>query len=179
LIYLDAGYSYAFYDRSRGDLLIDSVEFRKELEQLTTQKSDPTTFVQELLQTALPGLERDLQEKVKDLQTMPAALRGAQETDPVSLAIKAGEQKYTDIRVPVLAIFAIPHDLGPNPGIDPAAWAAFEARDAVKVGAQADAFEKGIPSARVIRLPHADHYIFLSNEAEVLRAMIGFSASLR
>ena len=34
LIYLDAGYSYAYYDRTRGDLLIDSLELRKKLEQL-------------------------------------------------------------------------------------------------------------------------------------------------
>jgi len=34
LIYLDAGYSYAYYDRSRGDLNIDLVELQKKLEQL-------------------------------------------------------------------------------------------------------------------------------------------------
>jgi non-heme chloroperoxidase len=35
LIYLDAGYPYAFYDRSHGDMNIDSLELRKQLEQLT------------------------------------------------------------------------------------------------------------------------------------------------
>jgi non-heme chloroperoxidase len=34
LIYLDAGYGYAYYDRSRGDLLIDSLELQKKLGQL-------------------------------------------------------------------------------------------------------------------------------------------------
>ena len=34
LVYLDAGYPYAFYDRSHGDLTIDLVELRRELEQL-------------------------------------------------------------------------------------------------------------------------------------------------
>jgi hypothetical protein len=29
LIYLDAGYSYAYYNRSRGDLILDSLELRK------------------------------------------------------------------------------------------------------------------------------------------------------
>ena len=31
LIYLDAGYSYAYYDRARGDYLIDSLELQKKL----------------------------------------------------------------------------------------------------------------------------------------------------
>jgi len=37
-----------------------------------------------------------------------------------------------------------------------------------------DAFAAGIPSAKVIRLPNANHYVFRSNEAEVLRAMNDF-----
>ena len=32
----------------------------------------------------------------------------------------------------------------------------------------------GVPSAKVIRLPNADHYVFNFNEAEVLRAMNDF-----
>jgi pimeloyl-ACP methyl ester carboxylesterase len=65
-----------------------------------------------------------------------------------SEAIMAGLQKYTDIRVPALAIFAVP----------PAEL-------------QATAVEKGIPSARVVRLSGASHWIFLSNQADVLREM--------
>jgi hypothetical protein len=90
----------------------------------------------------------------------------------------AGAQKYTDIRVPVLAIFAVPHDLGRTLGGDPAARAALEARDAARTGAQADAFEKGVPSARVVRLPHADHFVFMSNEADLLHEMNAFLAKL-
>jgi hypothetical protein len=37
-----------------------------------------------------------------------------------------------------------------------------------------NAFAAGIPSAKVIRLPNANHYVFRSNEAEVLRAMNDF-----
>jgi hypothetical protein len=36
---------------------------------------------------------------------------------------------------------------------------------------QAKAFERGVPSARVVRLTHANHYVFKSNEAGVLREM--------
>jgi pimeloyl-ACP methyl ester carboxylesterase len=181
LIYLDAGYGYAFYDRSRGDLSTDSTELRKKLEQLASgTASDQTALIQELLQTTLPRLERNLQEKLKDLQATPKALLAAQASVPVPAAvqaIQAGGQKYTNIPVPILAIFARPHDLGPALDSGPAARAA-EARDEVKLGEQANAFEKGIPSARVVRLPHAHHYVFLSNEADVLREMNAFLASL-
>jgi non-heme chloroperoxidase len=44
--------------------------------------------------------------------------------------------------------------------------------------AQASAFEKGVPSARVVRLAHADPYVFRSNEADVLREMNAFINTL-
>jgi hypothetical protein len=55
---------------------------------------------------------------------------------------------------------------------------AAEARDEANTGAQAKAFESGVPSARVVRLPHANHYVFFSNEADVLREMNAFLGSL-
>ena len=81
--------------------------------------------------------------------------------------------------VPILAIYAVPHDLGPLAGNDPAARAAREAEDQELTGVQAAAFEKGVPSARVVRIPHADHYVFRSNEADVVREMNAFLASLK
>ena len=44
--------------------------------------------------------------------------------------------------------------------------------------AQAKAFEAGLPTARVVRVPRANHYVFLSNEADVLREMETFIGSL-
>ena len=44
--------------------------------------------------------------------------------------------------------------------------------------AQAKAFEAGVPSARVVRLPHARHEVFSSNEEDVLREMNAFIGSL-
>lgn len=46
-------------------------------------------------------------------------------------------------------------------------------------GRQSEAFEKGVPTARVVRLPNADHYIFRSNEADVMREMNAFLAGLK
>ena len=108
-----------------------------------------------------------------------AAAAGATAPMPATAqAILDGEQKYTDTHVPVLAIFAVPHLLRPAVASDPTERAAREARDTVIAGGQADAFEKGIPSARVVRLPHADHYVYESNEADMLREMNAFIASL-
>ena len=182
LIYLDAGYSYAYYDRSRGNLDIDLVELQKKLEKLQPGKGtqDPKALVHELLETTLPGFERDLQQRQKELQVMPPALLAQASTSmPVTFqAIQTGEQKYTNIPVPILAIYAVPHDLGPLPGVDATARAAFEASDEAETGAQAKAFESGVPSARVVRLPHANHYVFFSNETDVLREMNTFLGSL-
>jgi alpha-beta hydrolase superfamily lysophospholipase len=137
-------------------------------------------LVHELLEATIPGFERDLRERQKELQAMPAALL-AQASSGVSeaaRAIQTGEQKYTNIPVPILAIYAVPHDLGPVPGGDAAARAAFEANDEATTGAQAKAFESGVPSARVVRLPHANHFVFMSNEADVLREINAFLGSL-
>jgi pimeloyl-ACP methyl ester carboxylesterase len=183
LIYLDAAYSYAYYDRARGDLNLDLIEFQKKLEQLQPGKGpvDQGPLIQELLETSIPRFERELRETQKNLQAMPPAMLAAQESvhmSPASQAIIAGQQKYTSILVPILAIYAVPHDLGSEIGNDAAARATFEAYDEARTGAQAKAFENGIPSARVVRLPRANHYVFLSNEADVLREMNAFLASL-
>ena len=91
-------------------------------------------------------------------------------------AILDQQQKYADIRVPILAIYGDPHDLGTFKNADEREAA--EAGDMASVEAQAKAFEVGVPSVRVVRLPHANHYIFLSNEADVLQEMRTFISGL-
>ena len=179
LIYLEAGYSYAYYDRSRGDLGIDLTDLQKKLEQLQPGKGpqDPRHLIEELLATTLPGFERDLKEMQKNLPSASSAQPAPAEVPPITQAIMTGMQKYTDIRVPVLSIFAVPHATG-QPFKDDAARAAADAHDEAATGAQAKAFESGVPSARVVRLSHANHYLFLSNEADVLREMNDFLGGL-
>ena len=179
LIYLDAGYSYAYYDRSRGDLGIDLADLQKKLEQLQpgNRPQDPGTLIEELLATTLPAFERDLKEMQKNLPGARSAQPAPAQVAPITRAIMTGMQKYTDIRVPVLAIYAVPHATG-QPFKDDSARAAAEAQDEATTGAQAKAFESGVPSARVVRLPHANHYVFLSNEADVLREISAFLGNL-
>lgn len=100
----------------------------------------------------------------------------------VQQAITVGAQRYTDIRVPALAIFASPHDAGPwlteNPAHRTAAEA-FARFDEAMTERQALAFERGVPGARVVRLRGAHHYVFLSHESNVLKEVAAFLAMLR
>jgi non-heme chloroperoxidase len=142
LIYLDAGYSYAYYDRSRGDFGIDLTDLQKKLEQLQPGNGpqDPKQLIEELLATTLPGFERDLKERLKDSLETPAAQPAAGQLPPIPRAIMTGMQKYTVIPVPVLAIYAVPHATV-QPFKNDAARAAAEAKDEATTGAQAKAFE--------------------------------------
>ncbi|HEY6248338.1 MAG TPA: hypothetical protein VI685_00160, partial [Candidatus Angelobacter sp.] len=107
------------------------------------------------------------------LEYAPIITRKMQIPNPVR-AIIDGQEKYTKITVPVLAIYAIPHSGMPAMGRDAATVAAAEARDNAESEAQAKALEKGVPSAHVVRLPHANHFVFKSNESDVLREMNAF-----
>jgi non-heme chloroperoxidase len=77
----------------------------------------------------------------------------------------------------VLAIFAVPHNRGPMTG-DHVIWEAARAEVLARTSAQADSFQAGVPTAHVVRIPNASHFIFLSNEADVLREMNAFIAKL-
>jgi non-heme chloroperoxidase len=178
LIYMEAGFGFAFYDKARGDLRIDRLELEQKLKKLQPEigTEELKKLVGDLLQTDLPAFERSLRELQKDLAVMPQ--RGPQRPQtPIRQAIYAGVRKYTDIRLPVLAIFALPQGMSES-SPDEAARAAFEARAKANTAAQVDAFEGGVPSARVVRVPHASHYIFQSNEADVLREIKAFLGGL-
>jgi hypothetical protein len=117
-------------------------------------------LISQLLQHGLPALERSLKARqaivpVPDSSAFAAAA-SAEPLFDLRQAILEGHQRYTTIRAPVLAIVALPHRMRPRVASDPrllAQWQAWEAQDAV----QADAVERSIPGARVVRLPNADH----------------------
>jgi non-heme chloroperoxidase len=92
-------------------------------------------------------------------------------------------KKYTNIPVPALVIFANPHSLGTwvDDNADPSvrtAAKAYSAALAALTERQKKAVENGVPMAQVITLPGANHYVFLSNEADVLPDMRAFLAGL-
>jgi non-heme chloroperoxidase len=180
LIYLDAAYQYAYYDRSKGFLDIEVNEVRRRLEQLELGKRppNPKPLIDELLQTSLPELERTLrqiQERFKDAPTQaPAPTKERPPIPPIIAAMNRGSQRYTDIRAPVLAIYALEAISGPDGS---PVRADVEKRNQMKRD-QAAAFQAGVPAARVVRLENASHDLFGSNESEVLREMNDFIKNL-
>jgi non-heme chloroperoxidase len=179
LIYLDAAYGYGFYDEAQGDFDVDMNALQAKLGQLR-ESAYSKAIIQELLDTLLPNFERDLREEVKNQDAMPPAVRATQYAPftGAAAAVLAGTQKHTRIPVPTLAIYAVPHELTPGPPMNDAERAVYEARDLMTTGTQADAFAAGVPGARVARLSRASHYVFRSNEGDVLREIDAFIGGL-
>lgn len=78
----------------------------------------------------------------------------------------------------MLAIYADPHSFGDQFKDNLEALKAAQAKDQAETSVQVYAFQRGNPQATVLRIPNADHFIFQSNEAEVLQAISLFTASL-
>jgi pimeloyl-ACP methyl ester carboxylesterase len=102
-------------------------------------------------------------------------------------AIFAGRQKpdFAQIRLPVLAFFASPISLREEmkkykPQNDDERAAMEEAYPGTITIWERHVrdLQAGVPSARVLALPDANYYIFLSNEDEILREMGRFAATL-
>ena len=94
--------------------------------------------------------------------------------------IHDGEERFTRIPVPALAIYAIPHTYGIFfDALPPPKKNEFAAKEIKTWGAVADEFQLGNPGAYVVRIAHANHYIFISNEAEVLSALYAFTDTLQ
>lgn len=183
LIYLDAGYPYAYYDASRGDLSIDTAELQHDLKQLTlfSPASEQKKIIDQLQNVDLPALQKDLEVTKKRLAVTPEqpALPDSPEMR-VAAAVIQGETKFSTVHCPALAIFASPHDLGPMAAsLKPEQRAAMEAMDADTTGPQVKAFQLGNPNAKVVVLAHASHAVFASNEADVLREIDSFAATLK
>jgi pimeloyl-ACP methyl ester carboxylesterase len=179
LIYLDAGYSYALYDQAHGQIMLDTLKLRDMLPQLILGKipSDVPKSLSDILEQ-MRLLEKEIvqyQEESKLRTPPPTGPRP--DLPPVMYAIFSGQESFQTIHAPALVIFAVPHDFGPTQ--DHSAWrAAFEAHDLQITEYQAKAFETQVPAAHVVRIPHASHYVFGSNEEDVLREMNAFISAL-
>lgn len=187
LIYLDAANSYAFYDdgAAQGDPIVDTADVRTELEQLIAPlpPNEMKARVTHVLEVSLPRMERDLRETLKQTESAPDSPPPPPPPDnPMFRAMAAvmrQVQIYSSVKSPILAIYAAPHDMRQASGGDAAKQETLEASDLAQVKEQAKAVQAANPSAKVVLLPHADHFIFKSNEADVLRAVDAFVATLQ
>jgi non-heme chloroperoxidase len=121
----------------------------------------------------LPQFEADLSEEKKLVATTPEmstkdyAEQMNDRSTPAGQIEKAaldGERRYSELKCPVLAIFALPHDHGLPPGAKRDAVDEWEIQEFDPL---ADSFQIGVPTARVVRIVHAKHAIFESNPVEV------------
>ena len=175
LVYLDAGYPYAFYNpKSDENTSVDASTVRRDLAELMTATPTRTKVLIEEIQATVPALQRDLASLQKATEGAPDQPPASRLTlrDRIEEAIFTSERRYSGVKAPALAIYASPRACtGFCVGPQEKAANAF-------VTAQADAFEAGTPSARVVRIAGAQHYVFLSNEADVIREMNAFMDGL-
>jgi len=184
LVYLDAGYSYAF-DNGK-------VQNVKELEAFHVPQPPPPNSAD------LASFSRLVEygERINGFPFPEAELRQQREMNPDG-SVGAQRQfpgeamitkligtpsRYAAIPVPALFIFANPHSLGAwyDHSTDPSVRSAARARSAAMESLttkQENAIKSGLPRARVVTMPNANHFVYLSDETEVLRQIDAFLAS--
>lgn len=123
-----------------------------------------------------------------DFATNSDGSMGPYGTPPsVQSAITAGMRKpdYSGIRVPVLAFYTLPPPLEsqmkrypPQTAEERAAMQRVFDADMAWARRSIERMKAGVPPARVVELPGANHYIFLSNEREVLQEIRHFVSGL-
>lgn len=162
LIYLEAGYPYALYSPTLGDPIIDAKDLQQQLNLLfSATLQSRSDFAS--LEASVAKFDQDLRTLDQRLASQPAPPprpKDAPPPPPILLALVNGAQKFTEIHVPVLAIFAIPN------------------LPRGTTSAQADAFQAAVPQAHVVRIKGADHFIFRSNTNEVATEMTTFISGL-
>lgn len=185
VVYLDAGYSYAF-DDGKGAAVADMMKLKP--------PQPPPPSVADLAN--FKALQR-YDDRMNGFEFPEGELREVRQTNPdgsvgdfrkaaggaMLMKVISGGPKYTRIPVPSLFIFANPHSLG--------TWVDSSADASVRSGAKASStaleamterqeksVESGVPAAHVITIPNGNHFVFLSNETECLHAVEAFLSKL-
>jgi non-heme chloroperoxidase len=171
LIYLDAHGPSAFYDPAVGSYEVDMAELLRRLKHLSTV--DPQLEKVQLQQLQQSGLLAQFQQQVermsKNLDSLPppAANATAEPPNPVAAYNQAqdkGQRAFIDVKGPILVIAAAPHDR--FKGRPP--------KEYERETQRLSALEKRLPNAHIVRIPFASHFIYRSNEAQVVREMNAF-----
>jgi len=182
VIYLEAAYPYAF-DNGQGPSMQDmqSLQAPQPPEPGAADLASFRALYKYFLR--VNGFAYPDAELRQTWESTPAGTVTKRRDFPGSEQLLTGMKKYAKIPAHALAIFADPHGLGDwvdhntDPTVRQAAQAYTSGLSAL-VEKQLMAFRNGVPAARVVVLPGAHHYVYLSNEADVLREMRAFLASL-
>jgi non-heme chloroperoxidase len=182
LAYLEAAYPYAV-DNGTGPTLDDMQKLRPP-QPPPPSESEAASFpaLQQYFSRVL-GFTYPEAELRQQRPVGPGGRVGTPHNFPGYATLIAGVKKFDNIRVPALVVFASPHGFGTwvDNNADPvirrqAAEAAATSEPLVE--RQIKAVEASIPRARIVRLPGANHYVYLSNEADVIREMRAFVRGL-
>jgi pimeloyl-ACP methyl ester carboxylesterase len=186
LVYVDAAYSYAF-DNGKGADVMEMQRLRAPGPP-SPGKADLASFsALTKYHERVNGFRMPEGEFRQQRISTPDGGVGKQRDFPggaLFMPLLTGMRKYTDIPVPALIIFANPHGLGTwvdgstDPTVRTAAKSYVSALAAL-TEKQEKAVENGVPTAHVITLPGAQHHVFLSNEADVIREMRNFLNTLK
>ncbi len=183
VIYLDAAYPVAF-DNGKGMSMAEFQEIVQEPPVPTPGAADLASFIAlQAYYERMDGIRLPEAELRQKWEAMPEGRVGQRRSFPGSSALMKGTKKFTDIPVPALLIFANPHSLGPwlddnHDASVRTAVKAYSAKVEAYTGKQEQAIREAVPTARVITLPGANHFVFISNETDVLAEMHAFLAAL-
>jgi pimeloyl-ACP methyl ester carboxylesterase len=188
LVYLDAMYPYAF-DNGKGPTMKEFLDINGGPQPPPPGESDLASFnaLQHYYLRVL-GFTFPEGELRQRWTSTPDGRVGKERDFPggaiLYAIITTGMKKYTDIPAPALAIFGNPHGLGTwvDKSTDPKvreAAKAYSAALGALIDRQERAVENGVPTVRVVNLSGAHHYVYLSNEADVLREMRAFRSGIR
>jgi pimeloyl-ACP methyl ester carboxylesterase len=170
LIYLDAADAQAFYGPSSDVLYPIAGQVRHDLEELVRSQPSQAPNLIEKIRAELPRLERGLNwyaHAVKGVRDRPASVNSSPEI-AIEHAIVEGAHIYGPVKVPVLSIVALPVQCAPDCSSDAAK------RREKTAEMQATDFSQANPSAKLVRIPYADHFVWESHEKAVVNAMEQF-----
>jgi pimeloyl-ACP methyl ester carboxylesterase len=175
LVYLDA--AGALYDSTHSDFITNVAELEYHLTELRDAGGRGKAAVMDsllsvIVQTDLPFLERGLTGMQQAVRALPPVVNQPLMPPPttgVARAIDDGRQRYAGVRSPVLAFFAVANPPA-GVGSDSAVTRRWLAQNSETPGR----FARRLPNARVVILPNANHFVFRSNQSEVITEMRAF-----
>jgi pimeloyl-ACP methyl ester carboxylesterase len=186
LVYLDSGYSYAF-DNGRGSDVMEMMKLQAP-QPPGPQAADLASFAAYREYAArmsgfeVPEAEFRFQRKARFFGRVGDYIPHAGGSMLMDV-LKSGK-KYTQIPAPACFIYANPHSLGTwvDHNADPKVQAearAFSASLEALGAKQIEAVREAFPADTVITIPGANHYVFITNEAQVLGAIRSFISGLK
>ncbi len=174
LIYLDAATSFAFYNSTHPPIEIEMNDIKRRIDEIEAGGVDEKNKLLQL-EAAVSRFEAVVHQNNEEVANMPPL----PPRTPIGAAMNFGMQKYTNIPVPILAIYACPHNWDRVPDDSSGRKTALIRDDKARCTEWTDNFRRGVPTARIVTLPNADHYVYLSNGDKVVTEINGFLASLR